>query len=129
MDESFKQQLRKKIIELKADSFGFYTETFNLVSVMIRLSTDTPAIVSEKMSLLYRQPSPKFRLNLPQLEELHAKFKLDSSLRTRGKIRIDSNDVKRILDKVRRDILFYLAVVEDRPKDYNIVLEKDEIVK
>lgn len=128
-DESFKQQLKKKVLELKSDSFGFYTETYNLVSVMNRLSIDAPPVINERMSMLYRHPSEKFKLNLPQLEELYAKFKLEPNLRTRGKIKLDVNDVKRTLDRVRRDLLFYLAVIEDKPKDYNIILEKEEVEK
>ena len=105
-DDSFKQQLRKKVIELKADSAGFYTETYNLVSVMIRLSSDAPELVRERMSFLYKQPSRHYKLSLPQLETIYFRYKDELSLKIKGGLNITHNDVKIVLDRVRRDCLF-----------------------
>ncbi len=126
MEESFRKQMRKKVLDIKTDFAGFYTETYNLVSVLLRLNPDDKLEpVRDKMMMLYRQPSSKHKLNLPQLELLFFKFKDESNVKIRGAY-ITINDVKTILDKVRRDLLFYLALIEDRPKDYGIILEKEK---
>lgn len=126
MEESFRKQMRKKVLDIKTDFSGFYTETYNLVSVLLRLNPDDKLEpVRDKMIMLYRQPSSRHKLNLPQLELLFFKFKDESNVKIRGAY-ITINDVKTILDKVRRDLLFYLALIEDRPKDYGIILEKEK---
>lgn len=127
MEETLKQQLRKKILDLKADSGGFYTELYNLVAVMIKLNPDAfnaeiSALLEKKLLQLYNCPSSMHRMALPQLEQLYFVYKNDPNVRIRARAKIDLCDVKKILDKVRRDLLFYLALVEDRPKDYDIVL-------
>lgn len=129
MEETFKAQLRKKVLDLKIETQGFYTELYNLVAVMIRLNPDafnkgTADLLDRKMHQIYHAPSSKYLIGLPQFEQLLFTHKDDPNVKIRSKIKIDMSDVKTILDKVRRDLLFYLALVEDRPKDYNIVLEK-----
>lgn len=125
MEESFKRQMRKKVLDLKTDFTGFYTETYNLVAVLLKLNPDDKLEpVRNKMLMLYRKPSSVHKLSLPQLELLWFKFKDESNVNIRGAY-LDLNEVKTILDKVRRDLLFYLALIEDRPKDYGIVLEKE----
>lgn len=126
MEESFKKLVRKKILDLKSDFSGFYTETYNLVAVMLKLNPDDKLEpVRNKMLVMYKKPSHDFKLTLPQLETIYFRHKENPNLRIRG-VNIDLMDVKTILDKARRDLLFYLALIEDRPKDYGIVLEKDK---
>lgn len=127
-DDTFRQQLRKKILDLKTDAQDCYTETYNLVQVMIRLNpnaftTETAKLLDDKLIKIYTKPSPKYNLSLSQLEQSYFRHRTDPSVRFRSKIRIDITDMKQILDKVRRDLLFYLALVEDRPSNFDIVLK------
>lgn len=129
MEESLKAQLRKKILDLKPDYTGFYTELYNLVSVMIKLNPDafaddTTKLLAQKMKDLYKNPNKQLGLSLPQLERLYFTMKDDPHVKLKSRKRVDMDDVKEALDKARRDLLFYLALVEDRPKDYDIVLLK-----
>ena len=125
--ESFKEMIRKKILDLKSDVKGFYTETYNLVSVIVSLSLTEASpeldLIVDRMRIIYKCPNNKFKLTLPHLESLYFKFQDDPNLKIKG-LRLDIYDIKMILDKARRDMLFYLALVEDRPKNYNIILEK-----
>jgi len=125
MEESFKKLMRKKVLDLKTDFPGFYTETYNLVAVLLKLNPDDKLEpVRNKMLMLYRKPSSVHKLSLPQLELLFYRFREEPNVNIRGTY-LDLNEVKTILDRVRRDLLFYLALIEDRPKDYGIVLEKE----
>jgi len=125
MEESFRNSMRKKVLDLKADKAGFYTETYNLVAVLLKLNPDQKLEpVRNKMLMLYRKPNLKYKFTLPHLERLFYRFNDDPNVLIRGAY-IDMNDIKMILDKVRRDLLFYLALIEDRPKDYGIVLENN----
>lgn len=129
-EESFKQQLRKKVLELKPEVKGFYSELYNLVEVMIRLNPDafnekTTDLLNNKMRELYFNPTKKLHMTLPALERLYYNFDDAPLVRIRSKARLSMSEVKPFLDKVRRDLLFYLALVEDRPKDYGIVLGID----
>jgi len=126
MVESFKDLMRKKILDLKTDNKSFYTETFNLVTVILRLNTDEKLEpVRRKMIMIYRKPSEDYGFSLPHLEKLYFKFLADPNMKTKGVV-ITEQDIKKILDKARRDLLFYLALIEDRPKDYGIVLEQEK---
>lgn len=127
--ETFKSQLRKKILDLKSDSAGFYTELYNLVEVMVRLNPDAfekPIVekLERKMLSIYAKPDSRYPIGLAQLEKMYFTYKDDPNLRIRSKTKVDMNDIKRVLDTVRRDLLFYLALVEDRPKNYDIVIEQ-----
>lgn len=128
-EETFRQQLRKKILDMKTDAPDFYTETFNLVDVMIKLNPDafkaeTTELLNKKLAKIYSQPSPNYQLTLSQFEQNYFRHKNDPNLRFRSKNKIDLTDIKHILDKVRRDLLFYLALVEDRPSNFDIVLKE-----
>lgn len=128
-DETFRQQLRKKIIDLKPEIEGFYTESYNLVEVMLRLNPgaldeQTMQKLGLKMDKLYNMPGERHKVNLAQLERLYFRFKEDPNVKLKSREKMDMTDVKTILDKVRRDLLFYLALVEDRPSNYDIVLRK-----
>jgi len=127
-DDTFRQQMRKKVLEMKSDAQDFYTETYNLVEVMIRLNPDafkpdTRLLLSNKLNTIYAKPSPKYAMSLSQLEQSYFRHRSDPNVRFRSKTRIDITDMKQILDKVRRDLLFYLALVEDRPSNFDIVLK------
>ena len=125
MTEKFSEQIRKKVLDMKTDFTGFYTETYNLVAVLLRLNIDVELDpVRDKMIMVYRQPSPKYNFGLPHLEAMYFKFKEEPNLKIRGSY-IDFNEIKTILDKTRRDLLFYLALIEDKPKDYGIILEQN----
>ena len=130
-DDTFRQQIRKKILDMKSDAQDFYTETYNMVQVLIRLNPDafkpeTLTLLNEKLEIVYTKPSPKYTMSLSQLEQSYFRHRADPNVRFRSKIRIDITDMKQILDKVRRDLLFYLALVEDRPSNFDIVF-KDAI--
>jgi hypothetical protein len=127
-DETFKEVLRKKVMDLKADSKGFYSETYNIVSVLSSLNPDTPEIIRERLYSLYKQPSEKYGFNLPQAERLYYSYQDDPNFKARGKVVFDMDDLKVVLDRVRRDLLFYLALIEDKPKNYNIMLEKVQAI-
>ena len=121
--ETIQSMLRKKVIELKTDMPGFYTETYNIISTLIRL---TPAeselvnLVQEKISFLYSKPSVKHKMSLAHFEDLYMKYKGDSTFKVRKNKHLDIYEIKRVLDKIRRDLLFYLAIVESPAKNYNI---------
>ena len=123
-DESFKQQVRKKILEMKPDAQNFYTETFNLVAVILKLNPD-PELepIRNRMVLLYRKPKENCSLSLSQMESLYRKYREEGALKIRG-MATDFEDIKEALDKGRQDLLFYLALIEDRPRNYNIIIEK-----
>ena len=127
--ETFKEQLRKKVLDLKPEAVGFYSELFNLVAVMIKLNPDaftdtTASLLSRKMRQIYQTPMREMPVILPELEKLYFSYNSDPHVRIRSKLKISMADVKIALDRVRQDLLFFLALVEDRPKDYDIVLEK-----
>ena len=122
-DDTFKAQVRKKILEMKHDNVRFWTETFNLVTVLLRLNPeDELDPIRDRMIVLYRQPDKRFPLKLSQLERLYNRYKDDPNLKLRG-ITIDNDDIQSILDKARQDLLFYLALIEDKPRDYGILLK------
>lgn len=124
MVETFRQLIRKRILEMKTDAPNFYTETYNLVSVILKLSPDPDLeMIRDSMIVLYRKPSEETDMSLPQLESLHRRFKDDFNLKIRG-LNFDIYKIKGILDKVRRSLLFYFAIIEDKPKNYDIILEK-----
>lgn len=120
--------LRKRVVELKTDMMGFYTESYNIVSTLVRLvpAKDSQAIelVQDRIGLLYSKPSSKYGMTLAQFEDLYWKFKGDSTFKIRGLQDLDIYGIKRVLDKVRRDLLFYLALLDEPVKNYDIVLEK-----
>jgi len=124
--ESIQQLLRKRVIELKTDMPGFYTESYNIVSTLVRL---TPAkesraieLVQERIGSLYMHPSLRYPMTLSQFEDLYWKFKGDSTFKARGMRNLDIYEIKRALDKIRRDLLFYLALLDEPIRDYDIVL-------
>jgi len=127
-DDTFRQQIRKKILDMKSDAQDFYTETYNLIEVLIRLNPDafkpeTWQLLKDKIATIYAKPSPKYAMTLSQLEQSYFRHRADPNVRFRSKTRIDITDMKQILDKVRRDLIFYLALVEDRPSNFDIVLK------
>ncbi len=127
-DETFRQQIRKKVLDMKSDQQDFYTETYNLVHTLIRLNPDaftdeTNALLKKKLVEIYKQPARKHKLTLSQLEKAYFTHKTDPNIRFRSRERIDLIDMKQALDKVRQDLLFYLALVEDRPNNFDIVLK------
>jgi len=127
-DDSFRQQIRKKVLDMKSDQQDFYTETYNLVHTLIRLNPDafekeTIELLNKKLSQIYNNPGKKHTLSLSQLEKNYFIHRADPNVRFRSKERIDLIDMKQILDKVRQDLLFYLALVEDRPNNFDIVLK------
>lgn len=124
--ETFREQLRKKVVDMKTDGAGFYTETYNIVTVLLRLNTDAdfPEEVFERMALLYNKPSKAYGLSLAQLEDLYFKYKGDFSLKIKTTPRIGLHEVKSILDRARRDLLFYLALLEAPKSNYGILLKE-----
>ncbi|HUV71411.1 MAG TPA: hypothetical protein VMW25_00235 [Clostridia bacterium] len=129
MDETFRGQLRKKVLDLKPEIEGSYTELYNLVSVLMKLNPEvlpleTDRILQKRMELIYSFPDRKRRMSLPQLEQLFFRYKNDPNLRIRSRTKTDLNDVKKSLDKTRQDLLFFLGIIEDRPKDYSIISRK-----
>lgn len=128
-EETFRQLLRKKIVDMKPGEQDFYTETYNLVSTLIKLNPDafekeTARLLDNKLETMYTKPGVNSGLTLSQMEKLYQDHKLDPSFRFRRKSDLDLTDIKTILDKVRRDLLFFLALVEDRPNNYGIVLKE-----
>ena len=123
-EESFKQQVRKKVLEMKPDAQNFYTETFNLVSVILRLNPE-PELepLRDRMLMLYRKPNRSYSFTLAQYEALYRKYREEGVLRIRG-VSLDLDDIKETLDRARQDLLFYLALIEDKPKNYGIIIEK-----
>jgi len=121
---SLRDQLRKKIIDMKPDTAGFYTETYNIVSVLVRLTPNSPQIVSERMMHMYNRPDKTLGFSLAQLEDLYFRYKGDFTLKIKTKPKADLYDMKRILDRTRRDLLFYLALVEEPKSSFSILLEK-----
>lgn len=114
---------------MKSDQQDFYTETYNLVYTLIRLNPDaftdeTNKLLSMKLSQIYSKPSKKHRLTLSQIEKNFFDYRADLNVRFRSREKIDITDMKHILDRVRQDLLFYLALVEDRPNNFDIVLKK-----
>lgn len=129
VEETFRQMLRKKIVDMKPGEQDFYTETYNLVSTLIKLNPDAfekeiAQLLDNKLETMYTKPGPNSGLTLSQMEKLYQDHKLDPSFRFRRKSDLDLTDIKTILDKVRRDLLFFLALVEDRPNNYGIVLKE-----
>ena len=127
-DDTFRQQIRKKVLDMKSDQLDFYTETYNLVHTLIRLNPDaftedTNKLLQIKLSTIYNKPSKKHKLSLSQVEKSYYAHKADPNIRFRSRERIDLIDMKHVLDKVRQDLLFYLALVEDRPNNFDIVLK------
>lgn len=127
-DDTFRQQIRKKVLDMKSDQQDFYTETYNLVHTLIRLNPDafsdeTNTLLKKKLFEIYNKPSSKHRLTLTQFEKNYFVHRADPNVRFRSRERIDLTDMKRVLDKVRQDLLFYLALVEDRPNNFDIVLK------
>lgn len=122
--ESLREQLRKKIVDMKPDGIGFYTDTYNIVAVLVRLTPDAPEKIMEKMRTLYERPSTDYGISLSQLEDLYFKYKGDFNLKIKTKPRLDLHDMKAILDRARRDMLFYLALLEEPKSNYNILLEE-----
>ena len=127
-DETFRQQIRKKVLDMKSDQQDFYTETYNLVHTLIRLNPDafseeTNKLLNTKLKEIYTTPSKKHNLTLSQLEKNYFVHRADPNVRFRSRERIDLIDIKHVLDKVRQDLLFYLALVEDRPNNFDIVLK------
>lgn len=128
-EETFRQQMRKKIMDMKPIDQDFYTETYNITSTLIKLNPDafekeTAQLLENKLETIYNKPSPNSGLTLSQLEKLHYNHRADPSFRFRRKSDIDLTDIKTILDKIRRDLLYFLALVEDRPNNYGIVLKE-----
>lgn len=122
--ETFRELLRKKIVDMKPDSVGFYTETYNIVTVLMRLSLDPPERVVDRLRVLYSKPDKAYGLSLAQLEDLYFKFKGDFSLKIKTSPKIGLHEMKAILDRSRRDMLFYLAILESPKSNYNILLEE-----
>lgn len=119
--------LRKRVIELKTDMPGFYTETFNIVSTLVRLTPASESrvieLVQERIGSLYTRPSLRYPMTLSQFEDLYWKYKGDSTFKARGMRNLDIYEIKRVLDKIRRDLLFYLALLDEPVKSYDIMLE------
>jgi len=125
--ETIQSMMRRKVLELKTDMPGFYTETYNLVSTLIRLTpadTELVDLVQEKISWLYSRPSHKHKMSLAHFEDLYMKYKGDTTFKVRKNKKLDIYEIKRVLDKVRRDLLFYLAIVESPTKNYDIQVGK-----
>jgi len=113
---------------MKSDQLDFYTETYNLVHTLIRLNPDaftneTSELLKQKLLEIYTKPAKKHKLSLSQLEKSYFTHRADPNVRFRSRERIDLIDMKQALDKVRQDLLFYLALVEDRPNNFDIVLK------
>jgi len=128
-DDTFRQQIRKKVLDMKSDQSDFYTETYNLVHTLIRLNPDaftpeTNKLLQDKLSEMYSKPNKKHKMTLSQIEKSYFAHKTDPNIRFRSREKIDLIDMKHILDKVRQDMLFYLALVEDRPNNFDIVFKK-----
>lgn len=128
-EETFRSQIRKKVLDMKSDQQDFYTETYNLVHTLIRLNPDafteeTNALLQQKLTEIYSKPNSRHRLTLSQLEKNYFTHRADPNVRFKCKERIDITDMKQTLDKVRQDMLFYLALVEDRPSNFDIALKK-----
>ena len=120
--EPIQSMMRKKVLELKTDMPGFYTETYNIVSTLIRLipaDSELIDLIQEKIGFLYTRPSTKYNMSLAHFEDLYTKYKGDSTFKVK-KSTLDIYEIKRVLDRVRRDLLFYLAVVESPAKSYDI---------
>lgn len=124
MQESLRDLLRKKVLDMKADTACFYTETYNIVAVLLRLSPEAPQIINDRIRVMYDRPSAKYHMPLPQLEDLYAKFKGDFSVKIKTRPEMHFHDVKTVLDRVRRDLLFYLVLLEEPKGNYNIILDK-----
>lgn len=124
VEETLRQQLRKKVIDMKPEAQGFYTETYNIVSVLVRLTPKAPAEIHDRIERIYLHPSPKYQFSLSRLEDIYYKYRGDLALKIRSAPKIDLYDIKEILDKVRRNMLFYLALLDEPTKDYNIILEE-----
>jgi len=120
-EQLFKEMLRKKVLELKITEPGFYSETYNLVCVLTQLSPDAPELIHRKIETLASKPSSKHKISLWQMERLYFKYKDDPNLRIRSKIKMNIDDLKESLDRVRRELLFFLAFLEEGKKDYNIL--------
>jgi hypothetical protein len=123
--------MRKRVIDLKTDMPGFYTETYNLVSTLVRLtpaSDETIDLIQQKIGWLYRQPAYNHKFTLAHFEDLYWRFKGDPLFKMRGKEQLDIYEIKRVLDKVRRDLLFYLALLDEPIKNYDIITEKIESI-
>ena len=113
-DETFRQQIRKKVLDMKSDQQDFYTETYNLVHTLIRLNPDaftenTNNLLKEKLKELYDNPSKKHKLTLSQLEKSYFTHRADPNIRFRSRNRIDLIDIKHVLDKVRQDTLVNMS--------------------
>jgi len=113
---------------MKSDQADFYTETYNLVHTLIRLNPDaftaeTNDLLKKKLVEIYSKPTRKHKMSLSQLEKSYFTHRADPNVRFRSRERIDLIDMKQALDKVRQDLLFYLALVEDRPNNFDIVLK------
>jgi len=123
IEGEFKQQVRKKVLDMSQDNARFWTETYNLVMVLLRLSPD-PELdpIRDRMITLYRKPCAEYPLKLSQFEDLYNRHKDDPNLKLRG-VAIDLDDIQAVLDKARQDLLFYLALIEDKPNNYSILLE------
>lgn len=130
-NEPIQLLMRKRVIELKTDMPGFYTETYNIVSTLVRLTPaadKTIELIQEKIGWLYKQPSHKHKLTLAQFEDLYWRYKGDPTFKIRGLLKLDIYEIKRVLDKVRRDLLFYLALLEEPTKNYDIVVREIESI-
>ena len=112
--------LRQRILEMKSIDQGFYTETYNIVNVLSRLSPDAPPQIKKRLAIMYRKPSDDHDMSLAQLEQLYFVYRDDPNLQIKARTKIDQYDIKRVLDKVRRDLLFFLALLEENPKSYDI---------
>ena len=123
--QTLKEMLRKKIVEMKQTDTGFYTETYNLVSVLVKLTPNVDDLITDKLPELSRNPKGK-NVSLSQLERLYFRFKEDPNLKIRSKIKLDMDDIKDILDYTRRTLLFFLAFVEEERSDYGILREQTE---
>ena len=121
--EPLQAMMRKRVIDLKTDMPGFYTETYNIVSTLVRLTPPDNSLVElvqEKIGWIYSQPSAKHKMSLAHFEDLYWKYKGDPTFKVRHS-KLDIYEIKRVLDKVRRDLLFYLAVIESPEQNYGIV--------
>lgn len=127
-EETFRELMRKRVLELKSTDQNFYTETYNIVRVLSRLDTSDSEIsgtIREELALLYRKPSKKYLMSLAKMENLYMKFKDDPNLKIRARKKMDIYDIKDVLDRSRRDLLFFLALLEEAPKDYSIKGENE----
>lgn len=117
----FKEMLRKKVMELKMTEAGFYSETYNLVCVLTKLSPDAPALIQKRILTLAKMPSKKYNMSLWQMERLYFKYKDDPNLRIRSKTKMNIDDLKESLDGARIELLFFLAFLEQDKKNYKIL--------